>query len=267
MTGLTCETSPMRMVPLLLLLLVVGCSSAPTAEKTSAFVPEGADPFQGREYVRSLGLDDGRTLAVSFSSDGHTVQVAMGQNNAWSAAQTLLKITDRECGTASIGAARSSVAILLGCDKSFVEDQAPTNSIAVWTDDLKHWETHDLNGEAFGNPSVTANGRYALWPQSEGLLLWKDGTFAESDEDAAMPVGIDDRGSLFTAESMGTECAVLIKEEGGSTSVPITGLKDWQCEQATPAIPRSDRIEIWMDGFEKPTHVIERAASGWRVQR
>ena len=137
---------------------------------------------------------------VRFSlPTAHRVVVERRSSGGWGDPQIVFEDDGRECGTVRAIAAGSTVAATVGCDEHFAEDQAPTRSVALISTDARAWSHHDLDGEAFGTPGLSARGGHAVWVQGDDLLTWADGSFgtAPHPTGSAQVVTVDDSGTVL----------------------------------------------------------------------
>ncbi|KRF30651.1 hypothetical protein ASG94_19200 [Nocardioides sp. Soil805] len=128
-----------------------------------------------RETTRGVVVDlaDGDRFAVSVSRNlrevrGRRYDAATG---TWGERTVVLRRKNLFCGDVDARAAGTSVALIAECDRfGYAEDQAPTHSQALWSDDLVTWRVHRLEGEAYEEPGISPDGRSAVWPQYQGHL-------------------------------------------------------------------------------------------------
>ena len=118
-------------------------------------------------------LADGDRFEVSVSRNlrevrGRRYDAATG---TWGERTVVLRRKNLFCGDVDARAAGTSVAVIAKCDRfGYAEDQAPTHSQALWSDDLVTWRVHRLEGEAYEEPGISPDGRSAVWPQYQGYL-------------------------------------------------------------------------------------------------
>jgi hypothetical protein len=128
-----------------------------------------------RETTRGVVVDlaDGDRFEVSMSRNlrevrGRRYDAATG---TWGERTVVLRRANLYCGDVDARAAGTSVAVIAECDRfGYAEDQAPTHSQALWSDDLVTWRVHRLEGEAYEEPGISPDGRSAVWPQYQGYL-------------------------------------------------------------------------------------------------
>lgn len=212
------------------------------------------------ERSATVPLSDGDLLQVSIR-DLHDVvtQHYSAQAKRWTQPRTLVDVTDRECGDVDASSATGTVAVLLECDVSYVEDSAPVESLALVSDDLLHWDRHELSGEAYGQPAVSANGRYSVWPQDDGVLRWDGTEFADHALNFAAIVAVTDDGDPIGAEE--SECGVAISgpveaDVPLSPSCPLPQLYDFRFEDP-------DTIRANQEGVHGGDLVIRREGDNW----
>ena len=120
-----------------------------------------------------VDLADGDRFEVSVSRNlrevrGRRYDAATG---TWGERTVVLRRKNLYCGDVDARAAGTSVAVIAECDRfGYSEDQAPTHSQALWSDDLVTWRVHRLEGEAYEEPGISPDGRSAVWPQFRGYL-------------------------------------------------------------------------------------------------
>lgn len=120
-----------------------------------------------------VDLADGDRFEVSVSRNLRQVRGRRydAGTGTWGPRTVVLERRNLFCGDVDARAAGTSVAVIAECDRfGYAEDQAPTHSQALWSDDLVSWRAHRLEGEAYEEPGISPDGRSAVWPQFQGYL-------------------------------------------------------------------------------------------------
>ena len=120
-----------------------------------------------------VDLADGDRFEVSVARNLRSVRGRRydATTGTWGERTVLLRRRHLFCGDVDARAAGTSVAVIAECDRfGYAEDQAPTHSQALWSDDLVSWRVHRLEGEAYEEPGISPDGRSAVWSQYQGYL-------------------------------------------------------------------------------------------------
>jgi hypothetical protein len=153
--------------------LVVGVTSSAAPPVPGAAARAGSALPRETERGVVVDLADGDRFEVRVSRNlrevrGRRYDAASG---TWGERTVVLRRRHLYCGDVDARAAGTSVALIAECDRhGYAEDQAPTHSQALWSDDLVSWRTHRLEGEAYEEPGISPEGRSAVWPQFQGYL-------------------------------------------------------------------------------------------------
>jgi len=181
------------------------------------------------------------TVAVGAPDPRHIMVQRLDEaSGTWSKPQVLfLGLGGVTCGNISGRASRGGVVLLLECDRSYSEDQAPAHSIAAVSRGLRSWNTQVLPGEAYRVPAISPDGSYAAWlaggPGS--FVPWSstDGVFSElrsttydgSNGGETVVVTDDGTVSVIGPESAGEACAIGVHErtlDGQLSSSRVEGV-------------------------------------------
>ena len=101
----------------------------------------------------AVGMPNERTVKVQHRAAGGT----------WSRPTVLFRKTNVTCGQIDGRASAGGVALMIECDKPYYDDQAPVHSQAFVTQDLVSWTRKELDGEAYQDPAISADGSHAAW--------------------------------------------------------------------------------------------------------
>lgn len=185
--------------------------------------------LQGHESV-VLDLEEGDRLAVVLSSlKKATIQHYSHDDHKWTVPSALYIAEDRECGDVEATTSGGTVAVMLECDTSYAEDQAPTRSVALVSPDLAEWTRRDLDGEAYGSPGLSPSGEYAVWSQAPPghVLTW-------SSTDGFDTGKVDESGDALTLNDDGTPVTVAIPSEEAPCAVTFSAGSGDQTVRLTP---------------------------------
>ena len=246
-------------------LVVAGTTSCGAADRGAPAEP-GAPVTTAGDIRFSLPTNH-RVVAEHRTSDG------------WGDARVVFEDRGRECGTVHAIAAGATVAATVGCDDHFVEDQAPTRSVALVSTDGRSWTHRDLDGEASGTPGLAPGGGRALWVQGEDLLTWDDGTFGTapyptSPSGSTQVVTVDDDGSFLGigVATSARRCTVEVRTlaEGGPptarTIVPVAASDALPCEEVGLGLTSPTEVHGDVSGQPGTEFVVRRAdPGGWSL--
>lgn len=177
-----------------------------------------------------LDLEDGDRLAIVLT-DLHraTIQHYSRFDDKWTEPSVLYAAEDRECGDVSATMSGGTVAVILECDASYAEDQAPTRSVGLVSTDLVGWAGTDLEGEAYGSPGLSPSGEYAVWPEGRPgrVMTW---SATEGFEETR----VDAPGGALTLQDDGTPVTAVIQSGNGPCAVTFYAGSEDRTVRLTP---------------------------------
>lgn len=252
-----------------------GAVVAPAPAPSAADLP--------RETARGVVVDlaDGDRFEVSVSRNlrevrGRRYDAATG---TWGERTVVLRRRNLFCGDVDARAAGTSVAVIAECDRfGYAEDQAPTHSQALWSDDLVTWRVHRLEGEAYEEPGISPDGRSAVWPQHQGYLtLTPAGGFVArtislpgQEYTATATIGDDGRVSVLygASDRTGSSCRLAVATRLGDEP-PVRQELDVVNACGDVALVNVDALTVLFGDPTSPAYVttITRRdqASPWAV--
>jgi hypothetical protein len=149
----------------------------------------------------------------------------------------------RTCGEINGATSPGGIALLIECDGSYSEDQAPTKTQALVSRDLETWAGHQVPGESYRPPGISPSGNYAVWAAYGGSDVYTWG----ADEGFRLPlrpVGNDyDTGDLaFLVDDHGTFTVAGVDNEAkgcviGLYSRTLAGVTGHQQVDIAPGNP------------------------------
>lgn len=168
----------------------------------------------------AVGMPNARTVKVQHRAEGGT----------WSRPTVLFKKKDVTCGAIDGRASAGGVALILLCDKQYYEDQAPVHSQAFVTQDLVSWTHRELDGEAYQDPAISADGSRAAWlygGHGQYLLFSQGSGFTPGHtsfeyDSGGETVVVDDAGTVTVMGPDGTGDACVL----GVFDQPLVGPED-----------------------------------------
>lgn len=202
-----------RVLAALLTAAVVGTGidamAIDSPRRASSYAAETAPASYRHLKARVFRAPGLGTIAVGAPTPRRvTVQRLDEASGTWSEPRLVFLGTDGvTCGDISGRASAGGVALLLECDSSYSEDQAPADSVALITRNLRTWSRHDLPGESYGAPAISPQGAYAAWPAA-GL-----GDFVEWGQDTGFS------GLRTTSYDGDTGGSTLVVTDDGTVSV------------------------------------------------
>lgn len=101
----------------------------------------------------AVGMPNERVVKVQHRAEG----------GEWSRPTTLFRKRGITCGEIDGRGSPGGVALLIECDSPYYVDQAPVHSRAFVTRDLMTWKGVRLQGEAYQDPAISADGSHAAW--------------------------------------------------------------------------------------------------------
>ena len=147
--------------------------TASAAEAPSMAPSTSPVPYAGIPNV-VLDLPDGDRLALGSPNLKRVMlQRYDGATGAWSAPELLFRKRGLVCGDLDARTSAGAVAVILECERGryYYEDQAPTDSVALYSADTLTWHRQKLTGEAYEEPGIAPGGGAAVWPIGQGRYV------------------------------------------------------------------------------------------------
>jgi hypothetical protein len=140
---------------LVAVVVLLGLVVAPATSEPG--VSRGASPVPYDEIPNLvLDLPDGDKIALG-APDLRRVMLQRydAATATWSAPELLFRDRDLECGDLDARTSGGAVAVIVECQRhGWSEDQAPTDSVALYSPDAASWSRHRLSGEAYEEPGI-----------------------------------------------------------------------------------------------------------------
>lgn len=266
------------LVPLLGAVLAAGAVTAPAAPAASAGTRPADYRFLRAQVFSAPGLGQ---LAVGMPTPRVVkVQHRLEGATTWSAPRTLFRREGVTCGDIGGHASPGGVALILECDSDYYEEDPPTKSQAVITNDLTTFAVRQLPGEAYTDPGISPGGEHAVWLAGYGgnFVTWGSGFSAlrssSFDDDSGGEVAVvADDGTVTIAgnTSVGRSCGVglLAVAPDGTESeqrVPLAPGTPGTCSEFSADAVSSTRVAA-ADPRPANRWVVGRddESSPWRV--
>ncbi len=147
--------------------------TASTAKAPSMAPSTSPVPYVGIPNV-VVDLPDGDRLALGSPNLKRVMlQRYDGATGAWSAPELLFRKRGLVCGDLDARASAGAVAVILECERGryYYDDQAPTDSVALYSPDTLTWHRQKLTGEAYEEPGIAPGGGAAVWPIGQGRYV------------------------------------------------------------------------------------------------
>lgn len=211
-------------------IVALATAAAVLTGSTAGGAPPAA-PVPAAELPRDIPdgvevtLADGDTFRVWTSQNHRTVRSKRrdAATGAWGDPQVVLRRTNLYCGHLDVRTANGAVALTAECDHhSYAEDQAPTASRALWSADTLTWSSYELEGEAYEEPGISADGTNAVWPEAGGYVTRTEVGFTRHRLDTrgreytttATITDAEQVSYLYGAQSAG-RCQVVVQTRTG----------------------------------------------------
>lgn len=255
-----------------------GAADRPGAAARAGATEPASYAFLRARVYRAPGLG---SIAVGAPTPRRVmVQRLEEATGTWTEPRLLFLGTDgRTCGDIGGRASAGGVALLLECDTSYSEDQAPAESVALVTRDLRTWGRLDLPGESYGVPAISPQGEHAAWPAAGlgGFVQWSQDTgfsglrtttYQADNGGSTLVVTDDGTVSVLGPQSTPEGCVVGVHERtlaGGRSSTTVEGV-DPGCTEGS--LVNRDALAVVGGGSDRATRfVVGRADadSPWRL--
>lgn len=236
--------------------------SPPPASSYAADTAPASYRYLKARVFRAPGLG---TIAVGAPTPRRVMVQRLDEaSGTWSTPRLLFRGPGSvTCGDISGRASAGGVALLLECDSSYSEDQAPTSSVALVTRDLRTWHRKVLPGEAYRDPAISPDGSQAVWPLGGigDVVRWSSdagfsprlSTTYDYDGGGGSTAVVADDGtvSVLGPENGGEGCVVGVHErspDGRLSSYQVAGV-DPGCSEGN--LENRSALEVVGGGSER----------------